>query len=64
MILLILGVLVWSGVHLFPSLGVQMRVGWIERIGEDPFKGVFALSLVGAIVLMVIGWCSCLRANG
>jgi uncharacterized membrane protein len=56
MILLILGVLVWSGVHLFPSLGVQMRAGWIERIGEDPYKGVFALSLVGAIVLMVIGW--------
>ncbi len=56
MILLILGVLVWSGVHLVPSLGVQMRAGWIERIGEDPYKGVFALSFVGAIVLMVIGW--------
>ena len=29
MILLVLGVLVWSGVHLVPSLGVQMRAGGI-----------------------------------
>jgi len=56
MILLILGVLVWSGLHLVPSLGVAMRAGWIERIGDGPYKGLFALSLVVAVVLMAIGW--------
>jgi len=56
MIFLILGVLIWSGVHLLPSLGVQTRGAWIERIGEGPYKGLFTLSLVGAIALMVVGW--------
>jgi uncharacterized membrane protein len=56
MTFLILGILIWSGMHLIPALGVQMRAGWIERIGEGPYKGLFALSLVGAITLMVIGW--------
>lgn len=56
MIFLILGVLIWSGLHLIPALGVQMRAAWIERIGEGPYKGLFALSLVGAITLMVMGW--------
>jgi uncharacterized membrane protein len=56
MIFLILGVLVWSGVHLFPSLAAKKRAAWIERMGEGPYKGLFALLLVGAIVLMALGW--------
>ena len=56
MIFLILGVLIFAGVHLIPAAGVRLRAGWIERIGEGPYKGLFALSLVGAITLMVIGW--------
>jgi uncharacterized membrane protein len=56
MVLLILGVLVWSAAHLVPSLGAQMRAGLIGRIGEGPYKGLFALTIVGSIVLMVVGW--------
>ena len=56
MLLLILGVLLWSCLHLVPSVGRPMRSACIERIGEGPYKGVFALSIVGAIVLMVLGW--------
>jgi uncharacterized membrane protein len=56
MTFLILGLLIWSGLHLFPALGVQMRASLIERIGEGSYKGLFALSLVGAITLMVMGW--------
>ena len=53
---LVLGVLLWSGVHLFPSLGSEARSRVIGRVGEGPYKGLFALSLVAAIVLMVMGW--------
>jgi uncharacterized membrane protein len=53
---LILGVVLWSGVHLFPAVGTTARAAWIERLGEGPYKGLFALSLVVAIVLMVLGW--------
>ena len=56
MICLILGIMLWSGVHLFPALGTTTRAAWIERLGEGPYKGLFALSLVAAIVLMVLGW--------
>lgn len=56
MVWLVLGVLVWSGVHLFPALGTSTRAGWIERAGEGPYKGGFALSVVLALVMMVLGW--------
>lgn len=56
MIYLILGVLIWSGVHFVPSLAVEKRSALIERIGEGSYKGLFSLSLIGAITLMVLGW--------
>lgn len=56
MIWLAIGVLLWSGVHLFPCLAVEPRKRLIDRMGDQPYKGVFALSLVVAIVLMVLGW--------
>ena len=33
MIFLILGVLIWSGLHLIPALGVQMRAAWESSEG-------------------------------
>lgn len=56
MTLLVLGLVIWFGVHLVPSVGAGMRAGIVARIGEIPFKGLFAVTLVGAIVLMVKGW--------
>lgn len=51
MILLILGVLLWSFAHLFKRLAPAARA----RMG-DPGKGAVALALVVSIVLMVIGY--------
>jgi len=56
MIMLVLGVLLWIGVHLFPSLMPSARSKLIEKLGEGPYKGLFALDLVVAILLMVFGW--------
>lgn len=56
MIWLALGVLVWSGVHLFPSLAAPTRSAWVERAGEGTYKGGFAFALVASLVLMVLGW--------
>jgi len=52
---LILGVVVWSAVHLFPCVAVATRARVVERLG-NPYQGVFALAIVGSIVLMVLGW--------
>lgn len=56
MMMLTAGVLLWIAVHLFPSVLPQARTGLIARLGEGPYKGLFALDLVIAILLMVFGW--------
>lgn len=56
MLMLIAGLLLWSLVHLFPSLLPEVRTGLLKKPGEGPYKGIFALFLVGAILLMVFGW--------
>jgi uncharacterized membrane protein len=54
--LLILGVLLWAVTHLFIALGAQTRSQVITKIGLWPYKGLFSLTLVGALVLIVMGW--------
>lgn len=56
MIWLMLGVGLWTGAHLLPSVGSATRSRWIKKLGEQRYKGCFSLALIAAIVLMVIGW--------
>jgi uncharacterized membrane protein len=50
-LILVLGLLLWSVAHLFKRLAPEVRA----RMGESG-KGVVALALLVAIVLMVIGY--------
>ena len=54
--LLILGLFLWSGVHLFPSIARGTREKLISKLRLGPYKGIFALLIVSSIVLIVIGW--------
>lgn len=56
MLLLILGVLLWAGAHLFITLAPDARRALIGRLGAGPYKGLFSLVLVAALVLIVFGW--------
>lgn len=56
MTLLIIGVLLWSAAHLMRAVAPAFRQGLIDRIGRQPFRGLVALLLVGAVVLIVLGW--------
>jgi len=56
MTLLIVGVLLWAGVHFIPSLAEPWRNTMRERMGENAYKGVFSVVVVLSIVLMVLGW--------
>ena len=56
MIWLCIGVLLFMIVHFIPSLARGFKNSLVERIGENPYKGVFSLLLVLSIALMVIGW--------
>lgn len=56
MILLSLGVFLWAATHLFVSIGREARAGVVGKIGLGPYKGLFSLTLVVALVLIVWGW--------
>lgn len=56
MFLLVLGVLLWSCLHLMKSAARPVRAKLVSALGEKPYAGVFALCIVGSIVLMVLGW--------
>lgn len=54
--LLIIGVLLWSVVHFIPAIAPAFRQRLIDKLGAAPYRGVFLLALVGALVLIVVGW--------
>lgn len=56
MTLLILGVLLFAGVHFIPSLAPGLKANWVGRMGENGYKGIFTLLLFGAFALMITGW--------
>ena len=53
---MILGLLIWSTVHLFPSVAPNARAGLIKRWGENAYKGSFSLLIFAALALIVYGW--------
>ena len=53
---LIVGVLLWSFVHMVPAVPMGIRASIIKRTGEGPYKGLFALLIIVSMVLMVLGW--------
>ena len=55
MTLMILGLVLFIGIHLVPTLpAVRMRLAL--ALGEGPYKGLFALVSAAGLVLIVIGW--------
>ncbi len=55
MALLIVAALVWLGIH-FGLAGTRLRDSVVEHIGEAPFRGLFALLSILAIVFLVRAW--------
>lgn len=56
MSLLIAGVVIWSLAHLFPSVLPATRDGLVRKLGENPYRGLFALVIIGSLILIVLGW--------
>lgn len=56
MSLLIAGVVLWSVAHLFPAIAPGARANLAGKLGEGPYKGLFALDIILALVLIVFGW--------
>lgn len=60
---LVLGVFLWSVVHFIPAIAVNFRRTLVERIGEKPYKGLFAVMMIIALYLIISGWRSTIPVN-
>ncbi len=56
MLLLVVGVSLWSFMHFLPAADVAVRKSLIAKIGENPYKGIFALLMALSIYLIIAGW--------
>jgi len=54
--LIALGVVLFAFIHFLPVMAVELRRGIIAKVGAGPYKGLFALAVVGSVALMVLGW--------
>ncbi|NKB36869.1 MAG: NnrU protein [Gammaproteobacteria bacterium] len=56
MFLLILGIVIWSAAHFLPATDAYKRKKIMAKVGVIPYKIGFALTIIGSMVLMVVGW--------
>ncbi len=56
MLWLILGVLLFAGMHLTKALEAGFRARFIEARGAQPWQGVFSVAVLVGVGLMVLGW--------
>ena len=54
--LLMLGILLWTVVHLFVSIGAAARTRLIAKIGGGAYRALFSLVMLGIVLLIVRGW--------
>lgn len=55
MLQMLLGLLIFIGIHLLPTQ-VEVRRGLVTRYGENAYKGVFSLVAAAGLALIVFGY--------
>lgn len=56
MTLLVIGIILFCLVHLFPAMLPSVRATLQARLGDKPYQGLFSLLIVGSLVVIVFGW--------
>ncbi len=54
--LLILGLILWAGVHFIPSLAQPIKHKWKNQLGDKGYQLSFSLIVVASLVMIVLGW--------
>jgi uncharacterized membrane protein len=54
--MLILGLVIWIAVHLYPSVAPASRQQLIVRIGNNAYQGIFSILLIAGLIAIVFGW--------
>ena len=56
MSLLLSGIVLWFVVHSFPAVAPARRDALAAKLGEQPYRGVFSLVILGSLLMIVFGW--------
>ena len=56
MALLLAGIALFCGVHLVSALAPASRDRLAASLGENPYKGIYSVLILGGLVLIVFGW--------
>lgn len=56
MTMLLTGIALWFVAHSFPAVAPAGRTALQQKLGENAYKGVFSLVILGALILIVFGW--------
>ncbi len=56
MTLLIAGLLLWIVVHAFPAVAPAKRAALQQKLGRQPYRGVFSLFILASLLMIVFGW--------
>jgi uncharacterized membrane protein len=56
MALFLAGITLFCIVHLFPALAPASRENLTFKLGENPYKGIFSLLILGGLLMIVFGW--------
>ncbi len=54
--LMVLGLIVFLGVHSTRVFAEPLRAQWVARLGEKPWKGLYSLASLAGFVLLVYGY--------
>jgi len=54
--MLLAGIGLWFVVHSFPAIAPGARAALQQKLGEKPYAGVFSLTILAALLLIIFGW--------
>lgn len=54
--MLVLGLVLWVGIHMVPVVLPSIRDGLVTKFGKLPYKGAFALCILSSVGLIILGW--------
>jgi uncharacterized membrane protein len=52
----IAGIAIFCVVHLFKAATPAARDKLVEKLGENPYKGIYSLLILASLVMIVFGW--------
>jgi len=56
MTMLVLGIILFCLIHLFPAMLPAARDSVQQDLGKDKYRGLYSVLIVGSLVVIVVGW--------